>query len=383
MKTIIVNDVAASSGGALSILRQFLAELKNNEVAKSYRWIVFVSNDLVNEYNDVHIEIVRVDAKKWRKRIWWDTYGICKWLQDRHIKPLLAVSLMSVGFRYLKICQIIYIHQSLPYGDFNDFKWFEWKTRLYTWGIEKWMMWSIKRDSTIVVQSNWMKEAVSKKLRISKNQIHVIRPNIEPLAGEELRCVNNKSYYLFYPAVASASYKNHELLIKVLSTIKKKKPELYPRITLAFTCNPDDNRITKYYYRLSKKLSVDERIEWKGYLSKDEMLREYIQSDIVLFPSKLETFGLPLIEAASLGKQVLVLDKVYSHDVLKSYSGATFLEEDVEEWLEAVVRCFEGKRVQYDPLNQDNSDGWKQLISLIMAVICRIGRSNIPCGLYE
>uniref|UniRef100_UPI0025968AC4 hypothetical protein n=1 Tax=uncultured Mesotoga sp. TaxID=1184400 RepID=UPI0025968AC4 len=66
MKTIIVNDVAASMGGALSILRQFLRELTENEMAKSFRWIIFVSNDLVSEFSSEYIEIVKVDAKKWR-----------------------------------------------------------------------------------------------------------------------------------------------------------------------------------------------------------------------------------------------------------------------------------------------------------------------------
>ena len=45
MKKIILNDVAASTGGALSILRQFLAQLKNNEL------------------NGEHIETIKANAK--------------------------------------------------------------------------------------------------------------------------------------------------------------------------------------------------------------------------------------------------------------------------------------------------------------------------------
>ena len=371
VKTIIVNDVAASMGGALSILRQFLRELTENEMAKSFRWIIFVSNDLVNEFSSEYIEIVKVDAKKWRKRIWWDTFGICKWLQDRHIEPSLAVSLMSVGFRKLDAPQIVYMHQPLPFGDFNEFKPFELKARFYRLAIWKWMKRTIRRDSSVVVQTNWMKEAVSNKLRIPKEQIHVIRPVIEPFAGEELRCVNKKSYYLFYPAVASASYKNHELLIKILSTIKKKKPELYPRITLAFTCNPDDNRITKYYYRLSKKLSVDERIEWKGYLGKDEMLREYIQSDIVLFPSKLETFGLPLIEAASMGKPIFVLDEPYAHDVLEGYKGVKYIPDDPAQWAEKLEETLATRKRYFEKYENEDSGGWSKFMNLLVST-CKL-----------
>lgn len=364
MKTIIVNDVAASSGGALSILRQFLAELKNNEVAKSYRWIVFVSNDLVNEYNDVHIEIVKVDAKKWRKRIWWDTFGICKWLHDRHIEPSLAVSLMSAGFRKLDAPQLVYMHQPLPFGDFNEFKPFELKARFYRFAIWKWMKKTIRIDSAVVVQTDWMRESVSNKLRIPKEQIHVIRPKIEPLTTAQMDCVNHKNFRLFYPAVPSISYKNHELLIRMLASIKKNNYDLYSKLRLVFTCKPDENKLTKYYYRLCKKLSVDERIDWKGYLSKDEMLREYLESDIILFPSKLETFGLPLVEAASLGKPILVLDKPYAHDVLVEYEGAKFLADNPQTWMQETAEILLLGKLHFKPLVNDKFGAWSDFVKL-------------------
>jgi len=366
VKTIIVNDVAASTSGALSILRQFLAELKNNKMAKSYRWVVFVSNDLVNEFNGDHIEIVRVDAKKWRKRIWWDTYGICKWLQDRDIKPLLAVSLMSVGFRRLHTPQVLYMHQPLPFGDFKEFKAFELKARFYRWAIWKWMKSTIRKDSTIIVQTNWMKEAVSSKLRIPHSQIHVIKPEVKPLSKPEIEHSDLACYHLFYPAVPGVSYKNHELLIRMLAIMKEKNLQLYSKITLSFTCKPNDNRVTKYYYRLCKKLSVDERIEWKGYLNKDKMLREYIESDIVLFPSKLETFGLPLIEAASLGKPVFVLDKPYAHDVLEGYGGVRYLEDEPARWAEKLEETLVTRKLHFEQFVNYDSGGWSRFVNLII-----------------
>ncbi|WP_367362929.1 glycosyltransferase [Mesotoga sp.] len=366
MKTIIVNDVAASMGGALSILRQFLRELTENEMAKSFRWIIFISNDLVNEFSSEYIEIVKVDAKKWRKRIWWDTFGICKWLQDRHIEPSLAVSLMSVGFRKLDAPQIVYMHQPLPFGDFNEFKPFELKARFYRLAIWKWMKRTIRRDSSVVVQTNWMKEAVSNKLRIPKEQIHVIRPKIEPLTTAQMDCVNQKNFRIFYPAVPSVSYKNHELLIRMLASIKTNNHELYSKLRLVFTCKPHDKKLTKYYCRLSKKLAIDEKIDWKGYLSKNEMVREYLESDIVLFPSKLETFGLPLAEAASLGKPVFVLDKPYAHDVLEGYGGVRYLEDDPSLWAEKLEETLVTRKLHFEQFVNYDSGGWSRFVNLII-----------------
>lgn len=52
---------------------------------------------------------------------------------------------------------------------------------------------------------------------------------------------------------------------------------------------------------------------------------------IHLFPSKLETFGLPLVEAASIGNPILVLNKPYAHNVLESCDGAKYLEDEPAE----------------------------------------------------
>ena len=47
----------------------------------------------------------------------------------------------------------------------------------FTWLIFKWMQWSINSKSLIVVQTEWMKKRVHKKLNIQNNQIFIFRPN--------------------------------------------------------------------------------------------------------------------------------------------------------------------------------------------------------------
>lgn len=364
MKTIVVHDVPADRGGALAILKQFLEEIKTNEIARNYHWIIFVSNSLVDEFVDNHIEIVKVNVRKWHRRIWWDTLGIKRWIRRNLVDPVIAISLASVGFRCLDIPQLVYIHQSLPYGDFKDFKWFEWKARFYTWGIGKWMKWSIKRDSTIVVQTNWMKEVVSRKLGIFKNHIHIIRPRIEPLVHANVKYQNCQTYRLFYPAAASVSYKNHELLIRMLLVMKETEKILYSRVEVVFTCKPEDRKLTRYYFSLARKLGVNEKIDWKGYLNKDDVVREYIESDIVLFPSKLETFGLPLMEAAFLGKPILVLDKPYAHDVLEGYDGVRYLEDEPSKWVQEVKGLYTSGTLKYESFGYGDSDVWASFVGL-------------------
>jgi len=370
-KTIIVNDVAASSGGALSILKQFLDEISSSNLARKFKWITFVPNNKVNQYSSNHIDTIEVNMKSWPKRIWWDTFGIKKWLKEHGVKPSVAISLMSVGLKYLDVPQIVYIHQPLPFGDFHEFKWFEWKARFYTWGIFKWMKWSIKKDSTIIVQTNWMKEAVHKKLNIPRENIYIMRPKVEisKIATKFLEIEGSKSSFshrLFYPAVPGVSYKNHELLIRTLAMIKQKNYNLFGKLKLIFTCKPPDSRLTKYYHKLAHKLKVSEQIEWVGYLTQEQMLKEYIDADLVLFPSKLETFGLPLIEAAAFGKHIFVLDKPYAHDVLQDYNGVIFIPNNAEVWASKITDFYYSKnRELIKTLDIAKMNGWNKFVDLV------------------
>jgi len=370
--SILVNDIAAVTGGALSILKQFLREVSLSSLAQEFEWYVFVGSSELERYEEFeHIHVVNMDKQSYLKRFSWLSKEIWNWTKVHGVDPAVAVSLMNVGFRNFTGPKVVYVHQPLPFGDYRSFKWYEWKPWIKRLLLPIEIKMTIDSKTTFVVQTDWMKLAVSTKLGIPIERIHVFRPVVacdESVYRSKSPAVHKNK--VFYPSVPGTSYKNHELLLRMLQTMKSKNPELYSRIKLSFTCKPDDNRLTKYYYRLSKKLSVDERIEWKGYLSKDEMLREYIASDIVLFPSKLETFGLPLAEAASLGKPVFVLDKPYAHDVLSKYSGVYYLEDEPSEWSRRMEDFFTiQKKVSFEPLISDGSNGWKDFFDLVTSKV--------------
>ena len=61
-------------------------------------------------------------------------------------------------------------------------------------------------------------------------------------------------------------------------------------------------------------------IEWKGFLSRNDLDSNIFSSDIVLIPSRFESFGLVAIESFSLAKPVITIDvggmgEVVDHDI--------------------------------------------------------------------
>jgi glycosyltransferase involved in cell wall biosynthesis len=374
-KNIVINDVATSGGGKLSILRQLLDSINQYPQKDSVSWIVFVSNGLVDKYANDRIQVVHISAKKWSRRIIWDTIGIKWWLYKRKIRPDLAISLMTVGFKFLKVPQLVYLHQALPLSDYRNFKWYEIKYRGFSWFMKRWMRWSISPNSFLVVQISEMRRAASRLLNIDLDRAFIFTPS--STLESSLETISNSqstnrifTYRLFYPVVPSVSYKNIDLLIRCFSIIKERSPSIYKSIKLILTISMnDETRLVKSYVKLAKDLHVDEKIHWLGYIDSDELHKQYENSDALVFPSSVETFGLPLLEAAMYGKKIFAIDKPFVSDVLSTYSGYEMIRKDADVWASKIIKYYEkDQREVFEKITSENGD-WSAFMELINKII--------------
>jgi glycosyltransferase involved in cell wall biosynthesis len=58
----------------------------------------------------------------------------------------------------------------------------------------------------------------------------------------------------------------------------------------------------------SKGLGVFDDVEWIDSLNSTELFQEYVQADILLHPTKSETFGIVVLEAIQTGLNVVTTD---------------------------------------------------------------------------
>jgi glycosyltransferase involved in cell wall biosynthesis len=73
-------------------------------------------------------------------------------------------------------------------------------------------------------------------------------------------------------------------------------------------------------------------------LSDNEIINEYIKADIVVFPSLFEGFGMPIIEAQSVGRVVITSNISPMNSV--AGNGALLLNNplDVQEYRSAIIK---------------------------------------------
>lgn len=158
------------------------------------------------------------------------------------------------------------------------------------------------------VQSNVVKKKLAKFSEPS-TQIHVM-----PFFKEINKSISIKKFdnsRIKYIYVSSAeNYKNHLNLL----TAFEKYNYRYPNSSLTLTVSNKYIKIIQLIEQLTlKKINIINL----GMKTNDEIIKKYLESDVMIFPSKKESFGLGLIEAAQLNMPVISSDLDYVYEVIQ------------------------------------------------------------------
>jgi glycosyltransferase involved in cell wall biosynthesis len=149
-------------------------------------------------------------------------------------------------------------------------------------------------------------------------------------------------------------YKNHEILFNAFSLIDKK---LSVRIVLYLSLKKDFNSL--YSFENIEIISV-------GQIPHEDMYEWYSKMDALVFPSYIETLGLPLIEAASLGIPLIASDLPYSREVLNGYEGSKYVNHtDAEDWGNVLLNLASTPKIRYSPFRRENKNSWNSLFQII------------------
>lgn len=309
---ILVIDVAAEHSGALSILNQFIEEFEQDTENEYY---VVLSTLHYEDRKNVKFINCEWAKKSMVHRLYFDNI-YAKRLVDK-IKPDKVFSLQNKIVAAGNIPQDVYFQNALGIAD----KKFTLSESKYLWFYQNVIgnltKHSLKHAKTVYVQAEWIKKTLVNKWGIDNDCVIVKRPKVESMY-EDMEPGDENVTQLFYPANTQI-YKNHFTLLKALKEIWDEDNGSHA-ISLVLTCTED---------QLSEEClavisSGDYPIKYVGHLSKNEMIKCYKQS-ILVFPSYLETVGLPLIEAKQLGRRIIAADLPYAHETLENYDEVSFV----------------------------------------------------------
>lgn len=116
--------------------------------------------------------------------------------------------------------------------------------------------------------------------------------------------------YLFYPA-NFWPHKNHRMLLTAYGMFLSRNPEAH--VDLVFTGALDD--MQEDLKSEVRRMGLAKHVHFLGFLSEDQYNSVLQGCEFLIFPSLYEGFGIPVLEAMSLGKPVLCSNTTSLPDV--------------------------------------------------------------------
>lgn len=324
----MVFDVPAENGGALTILKMYYERAIKDQ---SKNWVFVISTpELVETKN---IKVIRLPwiKKSWFHRLFFDFF-VAHRIVDAH-NPDEILSLQNMLIRRTGVRQTVYLHQSLPfakkrYGFVEDPKYW-----VYQNIVGPMIYRSIAKADTVIVQTNWMKKACLDKVQTEPQKILVESPFIDIQISDRYQAPKDGWTYFFYPASA-ASYKNHEVIVKA---VLKLVEENVGNFSVVFTLNGNE---TKHIGAISSLVKdKDLPIEFVGQIDLKKVYRYYSHS-VLVFPSLIETFGLPILEAKMHGAPILASNLPFAKEILDGYERCSLFDPNNATQLAELMKKF-------------------------------------------
>jgi glycosyltransferase involved in cell wall biosynthesis len=111
---------------------------------------------------------------------------------------------------------------------------------------------------------------------------------------------DNQIIYTLTRLASTEQYKGHDQVIKIISRLKKKFPDIKYILSGQYDHN-EKTRINK----LIAEYKVEQQIILTGFVPENELSDHFLLADLFVLPSKKEGFGIVFIEALACGLPVI------------------------------------------------------------------------------
>lgn len=362
-KTIVVSGVNIRKGGTLTIMRDCLRFL-SEEVSADNRVVALVHDKSLFPFDGIEFIECKDSAKSWFKRLrteYYDMYRISK--EIGHIN--LWLSLHDTTPRVEADVQAVYCQTSFPF-----LRWhirdglFDKKIPLFALFTRFAYRVNVHRNKALVVQQRWLRDKLSTLLGVRRDKFIVFPPQ---KYFPEIPTVVSGGCTKFSFVSTPDCHKNFETLCSAVEKLEKEIGK--GKFKVIFTISGRENKYSKWIYEKWKHV---ESIEFCGFLNLNSLIKLYSETDCLVFPSRVETWGLPISEFMATGKPLLLADLPYAHETSAGAPKVAFFPAEDSESLCRLMndvvnsdyRAFTHNRIKKEEDTAVNN--WAELFNLLI-----------------
>jgi len=179
----------------------------------------------------------------------------------------------------------------------------------------------------VCVHAEWTKQDIVKQYNLAAEKIEVVKWGMvfdacrSPSSDERKSTVQRyglPDQFFFYPA-ATWPHKNHECIIRSLHILKEEHgltPDLF--------CTGASTAFRRTLDRMARESGIFQQVHYLGFVDFWEMQAIYEAAMTMIYPSRFEGFGLPILEAFHAGVPVLCSNATVLPEIAQS--GALYFD---------------------------------------------------------
>jgi glycosyltransferase involved in cell wall biosynthesis len=266
--------------------------------------------------------------KNWLNRLWCE-YVWMKGISKQLSPVYLWLSLHDTTPNVLAEKRAVYCHNSFP---FYRWQWKEWlfSPKIVLFALfTKWIYrTNIHKNQWIIVQQEWFRHEFIRMFGLNGTEIVVAPPSFHRASAPHIQNTSNEPYSFFFPA-APDSHKNYQCICRAAELLEKEQH--CTDFNVYMTITGQENPYTRWLYK--KWGHGIPSLHFTGYLTKESLYGYYARCHCLLFPSKVETWGLPITEFAVYDKPMLLSDLPYAHETAAGCRQVAFFDPDKPELL--------------------------------------------------
>ena len=209
---------------------------------------------------------------------------------------------------------------------------------------------SARRATHILANTALTKKEICKFMRIPEEKVTVVAEPLYdvycPVAPDQARNTLNRhglerDYILFVSTLYP--YKNTETLIKSFAHLTKQGGLDFELVIVG---RDFDSQLPKLQ-SVANHLGVSERVRFLGFVPTEDLPAIYSSAKVFVFPSLVETFGKPLVEAMRCGVPVVASNTSCIPEVLGG-AGLLVNPSDPVEMASAITQAIEDRPLRKD-----------------------------------
>lgn len=270
----------------ISGVQRYAIEM-SKELKKIYPYIKFITPK--NVMHQTLAEELGAERYGTLKGHFWEQIDLLRYLRSNGDPLLLNFSGLS---------PLLYRNKITTIFDLAFLRHPDWFSKKYYYFYKTLLPIAIRNSKAILTISNFSKKEIIDLLHVQMNKIHLVYCSVSEVfrGGDETNLATSKKQYIL--SVSSIDpRKNFYNLILAFNKLDITGLEL---MIIGSEHSVFNNR------DLKKAIQSNKNIHFTGYLSDEELVQQYKNAILFVYPSIYEGFGMPPLEAMAFGCPAIV-----------------------------------------------------------------------------